>query len=43
MLALCSVSAQLTKSEIDALRQSKRSIDHFALEHLTGWATKPAE
>jgi hypothetical protein len=33
----------LTKSEIEALRQSKRQIDDYAQEHLTGWAAKPAE
>jgi len=38
-----SVSARLTKSEIEALRQSKRQIDDYAQEHLTGWAAKPAE
>jgi len=38
-----SASAQLTKSEIEALWQSKRQIDDYAQEHLTGWAAKPAE
>ncbi len=35
-----SISAQLTKSEIEALRQRKRQIDDYAQKHLTGWAAK---
>lgn len=40
---ISSASEQLTKSEMETLRQSKRQIDDHAQQHLTGWAAKPAE
>lgn len=40
---ISSGSEQLTKSEIEALRQGKRQIDDYAQKHLTGWAAKPPE
>lgn len=40
---ISSVPAQLTKSEIEALRQGKRQIDDYAQKHLTGWAVKSTE
>ena len=36
-------SKVLTKSEIEALRQSQRRIDDYAQKALTGWAAKPAK
>jgi hypothetical protein len=38
-----SASEALTKSEIEALRQSKRRIDDYAQKALTGWAAKPVK
>jgi hypothetical protein len=38
-----SASEVLTKSEIEALRQSKRRIDDYAQKALTGWAAKPVK
>ncbi len=38
-----SASGQLTKSEIEALRQGKREVDDYARKPLTGWAAKPVE
>jgi hypothetical protein len=37
-----SASELLTKSEIEALRRSKKQIDDYAQKALTGWAAKPA-
>jgi hypothetical protein len=38
-----SASDVLTKSEIEALRQSKRRIDDYAQKALAGWAAKPVK